>query len=199
MLIPPGYLRTMKPNRSSCPIVLALFAMLVTLACTSKERSHPIGQHADKNLIEAVLTNFAKDWGMPGHPEAIPRPCYLRDTYSAVDRDQLAAAVGAAMGEQQRSAAGSITSAYHQPLPSISASPCKLSTDEEIHRIESAGHVYSTAIISISGIGFDTSGESAAVLLGEARGDLAGSTWIIFLQKSGNGWSVVQRRMLRQS
>jgi hypothetical protein len=153
----------------------------------------------ERDVIKAALVSFAGDWGMPDHPEAVPKVCYLRNTYASIDRYQIAAAKAAAEEEGERRAVEAIAASSTGPLPDFPSMHCKISTLQEIEKIESAGHVYQGAVLVVSHPGLDESGENAAVLLGETRADLAGSTWVIFLKKSTTGWSVAQRRLLKQS
>jgi hypothetical protein len=154
---------------------------------------------AERDVIEAALVSFAGDWGMPGHPDAVPKVCYLRNTYASVDRYQIAAAKAAAEEEGERRAVEAIAASSTGPLPGFPSTHCKILTLQEVEKIESAGHVYQGAVLVVSHPGLDESGENAAVLLGEARADLAGSTWVVFLKKSTTGWSVAHRRLLKQS
>lgn len=179
---------------------VTLFAILLLAGCTGrKQQAESAPPLLEKEAIESALSSFAKDWGMPSHPEVIPKTCYLRNTYAPVQRDEIAAALALASEDGERQAVAAITSGQPEEVLTASSLPCKLSRPQEIDKIESGGHIYPGAVIIVSHVGFDNRRENAALLLGEARGDLSGSTWIIFLRKSATGWSVLGRHLLKRS
>lgn len=177
---------------------IAILLLVGVLACTSQRPSAPESKQAAA-VIQAVLANFTADWGMPGHPEAVPRTCYVRNMYASPDRDDMRTAIAIADGDGARAATAAIQSAPRETLLPVFNFPCKLSTPEEVRKLESGTHVYAGGIVIVSHAGFDSSGDSAAVLLTESRGDLAGSTWLVLLRRTEKSWLVVQRKIVSQS
>ncbi len=176
-------------------ISLVLLSVLLPLGCTRHDQS---SQLAESKVLETVVADFVNDWGMPGHPEAVPKRCYLQNTYRAVSADETAAAA-AVGGSEARSAIAAIASGRSDAQLKLSSVPCALASSAEIEKLQISAHEYAGGILTLSHVGLDPAGENAAVVLNEARADIAGSTWILILKRSGDKWRIVRRTVIQRS
>lgn len=187
-------------NRFLRASTLAPFAM--TLACLSfcGCKTHATADQEELRIAKAAIDGFMADWGLPVKiVQQLPKQCYINDRFASATElrnpyfsDRLNPQMRQAVEDLLRKPAGGLVRDL--------GLPCKPLRDA-FRMVPSSENAAGAGIgvLQISRVGMDRTDAYAVVLLREARADLAGSTWAIFLRREGSEWRIERRELIAQS